>query len=192
MATVMGATTRDDVDYSCTHLVSAELEDTVEFTQSFYPWIRIVHVRWIAKCWMRAKRASEREYDLAFYLAAQRTGTSTRISCRNIFFSELTVFHAVEEQVAPLSLKSLLAGKGNPRSLAVWPWVCKLMQDTDFWGHLVRDINWRARRTVVMALTGSVRRPRSRPRVARDGPAHVLRRVAHMPPDIQRAIIEYL
>ena len=189
----MGATTRDVIDYSCTHLLSTEQEDTVKFTQCFYPWVRIVHVRWIARCWMRAKRASEREYDLAFYLAAQRTGTSTRLSCSNVFFTELGAFHAAERMVEPLSLTSLLAGKGNPRHLKVWPALCERLQGTTFWGGATRGINWRARRAVVMALARArPRRHRRRPRVASDGPAHVLVAVGNMPPDIQRAIIEYL
>ena len=71
-----------------------------------------------------------------------------------------------------------------------------MLEGTVFWGHLVRNRNWQARRAVVLALARHARDPvpkrRKRPRYASDGPAHVLLRVAGLPCVLKRAIVEYL
>ena len=196
MVTQMGATTYDVVDYSCTHLVGASMNDeTIAFTQSFYPWVRIVHARWVARCWTRGRRASEKEYDLPFYLQAQRTGTYTILGCKNIFFAELMLFDLVQLQIGATALKDVLRNT-DARSHARWPWICHMLKNTVFWGHFVRNRNWMARRQAVMALARHAKDPvskrRKRPRLASDGPAHVLLRVASLPCELTRSIVEYL
>ena len=197
MATQLGADTRDVVDYSCTHLLGVDMNnDAITFTNSFYPWIRVVHVRWIARCWTRGVRASEKDYDLPFYLQAKQTGTYTTLGCKNIFFAELTLFNFVNANIGGNKLASLLHDRLNARSYSSWIYVCRMLKDTLFWGHLVRNLNWQARRSVMLGLArysvSKAPKPRKRPRCSSDGPAHVLLRVARLPCDLLRNIIEYL
>ena len=76
-----------------------------------------------------------------------------------------------------------------------WRAAAGLLHDTVFWGAKIREVNWRARALVMMALgLACPVTPRMGRRMRRcsDGPAHVLRDVARLPDILIRYIVEYL
>jgi len=199
MASELGATYAIHLNYGCTHLLATEITADVYYARKYLPWVRVVHPRWISRCQLRGQRERECNYDLGYYLAAQRSGTSTRRGCCNIFFQELGMFHKVEARLGltggPNDLGLLLGGRANcdVRKHGIWSWARDLLLDTTFWGHMIRQRNWEARRTVMMALYRGVGpTPRKRMRMARYGPACTLLALQAMPTDMWRVVVEYI
>ena len=201
MASHLGASWAFGVELDTTHLLVTDANDATAATaRKFCPWVHIVHVHWLCKCYRRHERADERRYDAAFYVSARRTGTRTALGSKDTFFAEVGLFHAVESLLpsfiqAPLR-HVLLGNVGyDPREHPIWPTACRYLQHTIFWGPLIRERNWRARRHLIMAIESdgaASRRPRKRPRDCQDGPAHVLRRVAQLPKELRRIVVEFV
>jgi len=198
MASELGATYAIHLDYSCTHLLATEITADVYYARKYLPWVRVVHQRWIGRCQLLGQRERECGYDLSYYLAARRTGTSTRRGCCNVFFREVGLFHRVEgrlwSQHGKCQVLRHVLANCDVRKHRIWRYARDLLLDTTFWGHLIRQRNWEARRTVMMTLDqiGEGPPPRKRMRVASDGPAHTLLALRAMPKEIWRAVVEFI
>lgn len=187
MASQLGGTYSIDL-HRCTHLVATTCR-----REPFGPWVMVVHPRWLTRCYQLHQRVPERHYEPTFYHAARRCGTRTRLGYPDIFWDEVGLFHMAEGHLSGLG--TLLRGRGDMavRSMPGWRAAAVLLQDTVFWGAKIREMNWRARAVVMMAL-GRPERPERRRYMRRcsDGPAHVLRDVAPLPDILIRYIVEYL
>lgn len=200
MAANLGSSWAFDVDMSTTHLLVTSMDDAFAvMTQRLCPWVHVVHVHWLCRCYRKRQRADEKSYDPTFYTSARRTGTRTIFGSKETFFSEVGHFHAVESLLPSYldePLRHILLGSlgYDPREHFIWPAACRYLQDTVFWGHLVRERNWHARRTLIMSLELKKpgKMPRKRPRDCQDGPAHVLTRVAQLPKELRRIIVGFV
>ena len=190
MASELGATYSLDMGYGCTHIVSvAHLEEAVRA----WPWVKVVHPRWLTRCFNRRARVAESEYEPVFYHAARRCGTRTSLGWRDIFFDEVGLFQMVEDRLGRGVELGRQLHQVSFREHAVWVHARDTLLDTVFWGRHIRNLNWRARRSVMLALKhGARRRGRLRMRVASDGPAHVLLSLASIDRALVRCVVEYL
>ena len=144
----------------------------------------VVHPRWISKCYHAKARVPEETYELAYWQTARRCGTSTRLGPVALFELELPRFHAVEAALRPRlevldgTLGRALKGEGYPlRQSAHWTYACRMLGGTVFWGHLIRELNWRARRRYLLVMAGRARAPRE---------------LENLPDDVMRLVIQFM
>jgi len=211
MASELGATYSLGVDYRCTHIVTVNVGSLVETALAMWPWLSVVHPRWLTRCWNTGTRAPEPEYEPTFYHAARRCGTRTCLGWRDTFWDEVGLFHMAEAHfpgspsLGKLMGDELRRGPSSglcprtmpglcPRTMPGWCYARDLLVDTVFWGRQVRGLNWRARGTVMMVLYGPQRdrMPRPRRRITRSGGVTVLLALARMDANLVRCVIEFL
>lgn len=201
MATYLGASWAPGLDHSTTHLLVTDMHDaTVSIAEKYCPWVKILHLHWLCKCYRRCCRAVEDHYEITFYMSARRTGTRTTLGSKDTFFTEVGLYHRVENQMSNFvgsPLRHVLRGKVHydPREDIIWSTACRLLKDTVFWGPMIRERNWHGRRHVMMALAKAgdqCKPPRKRPRKCRDGPAHIMLRVAYLPWELRKLIVMFV
>jgi len=176
MVTVLGGTYAPPWERdSATHIVSLEAGPAFGF---------LVHPRWISKCYHTKSRVPEGTYELAYWQTAQRCGTSTRLGTVMLFEVELPWFHAVEVELSDHitvldgTLGRALKGEGYPlRQSAHWKYAQSMLGGTMFWGHLIRELNWRARRLYLLVMAGRA-----------TGPVEF----EALPDDVMRLVIQFL
>ena len=194
----MGGQYSEVLDSYVTHVVTSRTNThRYAVAQNNYPETPIVHPRWLWACYWNNAYTPVDSYHVDFYTAAQRTGTYTSLGTRALFYQELQQFHAVEERVLPhgirgLCMRNLLQQARFDEESPHWTFVCRMLQNTAFWGHDVRYINWKRRRTLLMCLrTSAAPKPRRRMRVCRDGPVPVLRRLALLPQELSDLVVAF-
>jgi hypothetical protein len=150
-----------------------------------------VHPRWLTRCYMLQKRVPERHYEPTFYRTARQCGTRTVLGYPDIFWDEVGLFYMAQGQCSELG--RLLRGDGDmvARHHSGWRAAVGLLQDTVFWGATVRNMNWRARRLVMMALA-RYSRMRSRHMRRTRKPAHLLTKIACLPDTLVRTVVEFI
>lgn len=179
----------------CTHVVTART-NTHRFrvARHLFPDIPIVHPCWLWSCYRALKKVPDEPHRTDFCVGVARTGTCRALGTRDEFFAELPKYMAAEHHVGVPNLASLMRYEGYDRDNPDWGVVSRALQGTVFWGSQVRQMNWRRRRTLALCLLlqrCSVPAPRKRMRRCRDGPVPALRRVAALPAELKRTIIQY-
>lgn len=185
----------------CTHLIAGsplEPQDWAALEGLTGP--RMVHEDWLhAVAAGEALASDDYRYELTWYLAARRTGTTTAVCSRDQFYLELGFFHMIEAAFGLGAMQCnylglLLQGRAgcDVREHPKWGEVRFWLLQTECWGYLVKRLNWRARGPLMMALArGGGPRTRKNMRTASEG-LHVLLRVRDMLPELRRAIVEFL
>lgn len=196
----LGGSHTQTLDDSCTHVVTSSTRSHRYLLARYnYPHIPVVHPRWLWACyWSRDQPPPMSKFAVDFYLEAMRTGTCTALGTRRLFYRELPLFVAVEDHVLPHGIRgrcmaNLLNSEFFDRESPHWPFVCRALQHTAFWGTRIRCANWQRRRVLLMCLQrGSLPPvPRRYMRACHDGPVPVLRRVARLPPELWRKVVAY-
>lgn len=196
----LGGTYSEALDASCTHvLTSSANSHRRHIAQAVFPHIPVLHPRWLWACYWSLERPLEESFAIDFYMEALRTGTCTSMGSKHLFYCELPLFHVVENHVLPHGIRgrcmaNLLSDDSFAAESQHWPFVCRMLQHTTFWGRRVRSINWARRRTLAMCLFQHRMppAPRKRMRACHDGPVPVLRRVARLPPELWMHVITYV
>ena len=106
------------------------------------------------------------------------------------------MFHAVEVMLyhkkVTGNLGLSLRGEGSfkVRDSGNWAFVSTMLAGTAFWGHMVREQNWRARRYIVMCLLADEKAHAGQKAPARvRGLSPLLRAIG---PDLSRMVVTYL
>ena len=196
----LGATIKSEVDDDTTHLlVTDSLGEPALAAKHFCPWVQVVHMHWLLRCYVLCQKVKEDQYEADFYVSAKRTGTSTYLGTKEEFYFELGQFHAVEcylPNFVDQPLRHILSGRvqGDPRQHPIWKRASQKLQHTTFWGHYFKDRAWEARKHVVLSLQRAElsRKPRKRPRRCQDGPAHELLALAQLPAELMQYIVLFL
>jgi len=198
----MGGRYSDHMDSHVTQVVTAHTgSHRYKVALANYPETPMVHPAWLWACYWSGSIVQIDRYRTDFYAAAQRTGTCTSYGTRAIFYRELMTFHAVEEHVLPHGIRGhcmagLIRESGFDTESPYWPFVCRMLQHTVFWGSQVRQVNWTRRGTLMMCLVkGICAPPRPAKRACRYGgcaDAPVLRRLACLPTELQRVVMQFV
>lgn len=196
---VLGGHYSEVLDDTCTHVVTSRINShRYRVAQENYPHLPVVHPRWLWACYWSPTLPSVLQFAVDFYLDAMQTGTCTGVGSRELFYRELPLFRAVEDRVLPHGIRgrcmaNLLASDDFSAESPFWPFVCRTLQHTTFWGFRVRCTNWARRRMLLMCLlrASPPPEPRRRMRACQDGPVPVLRRVARLPPELWRHVVAY-
>jgi hypothetical protein len=178
---MMGGRYSSVADADVTHVVGARITHRHHVACAMFPELTVLHPSWVWACYWRDEQVPTERYELDFVLAAQRTGTSTKYGTRAQFNAEVAQYQRAEMRTAGMgtTLARVLRLPQYARSRH-WPFVCRVLLPTRFWGPIVRDANWARRRALLMGL-------RHR-RVAGNGP---LARTSRLPPALQRLILLY-
>lgn len=186
------------LDASCTHVITARV-NTHRFrvARERTPELPLLHPRWLWACYWSGRQVRADQYVVDFYMDALRTGTCSSLGSRDCFYRELPRFLAVEMRVKPhdgCCMASLLEIEQYDEENPDWPFVSRMLQDTTFWGPVVRNMNWVRRRALLMCLLQKQKlpgSPRRRMRACRDGPVPVLRHVVRLPPELWRLVVAF-
>jgi hypothetical protein len=159
----LGARYSAVLDSYCTHVVCSNA-NTHRYIHGggYVPEIPIVHPSWLWKCYWRMDfcTACVEPYLLDFFLDARRMGTVSTLGTRELFYQEMPHMQAVIARCPDwLDDKS-------PH----WPFVCRKLQNTAFWGVRVRQVNW-ARRWPILA--------------------HVLRTPSILPLELRKMVVQF-
>lgn len=178
---MMGGRYSSVADADVTHVVGARITHRHHVACAMFPELTVLHPSWVWACYWRDEQVPTERYELDFVLAAQRTGTSTKYGTRAQFNAEVAQYQRAEMRTAGMgtTLARVLRLPQYARSRH-WPFVCRVLLPTRFWGPIVRDANWARRRALLMGL-------RHR-RVAGNGE---LARTSRLPPALQRLILLY-
>lgn len=198
----LGGRYSEALDSWCTHVVTTRTNThRYRVASARYPETPIVHPAWLWACyWNEGGQAVPvGPFMTDFFTAARRTGTCTSRGPRQLFYEELALYHAVEDRVLTHGIRgrclaNLLMCDDFPNESPHWPFVCRTLQHTAFWGPRVREVNWVRRRTLLMCLLRVPPvppAPRRRMRCCRDDPVPVLRRVAMLPLDLWRMVVRF-
>lgn len=195
----MGGRYSEVIDSHVTHVVTSRTNThRYAVAQELYPETPIVHPRWLWACYWSNAYTTVDCYHVDFYTAARRTGTSTALGTRVVFYTELQQYHEVEDRVLPHGIRghcmrNLLQQARFDEESPHWPFVCRKLQHTAFWGGTVRAVNWRRRRTLLMCLRRplAASKPRRRMRACRDGPVPALHYVARLPQDLADLVVAF-
>lgn len=152
MVLEMGGTVlRPWQERSATHVVATQTRPAVG--EAIY-----VHPLWVACCYNNRSRVDEQRFNLTYLSLVSRCGTEPQLGSVHVFDRELPMFHAVEVMMyvheISTTLGDALQGRGDIdlRESDAWPYAVSMLKGTVFWGYRLRELNWRARRTVVMCL----------------------------------------
>jgi len=194
----LGGRYSEVLDSHVTHVVTSRTNThRYKVAKESYPETPVVHPRWLWACYWNNASTSVEAYYVDFFTAAQRTGTHTSLGTRALFYKELQLFHSVEDRVLPHGIRgncmrNLLQQARFDEESPHWPFVCRELQHTAFWGACVRYINWIRRRTLLMCLLKAKQAvPRRRMRCCRDGPVPVLRHLALLPFDLWSLVVQF-
>lgn len=194
----LGGRYSETLDPWCTHVIAPRTNaHRYRVASARYPETPIVHPAWLWACyWNNGKAAPVGPYVTDFFTAARRTGTCTSRGTREQFYTELALFHAVEDRVLTRGIRgrcmaNLLLSEYFSVESEHWPFVCRMLQHTVFWGPRVRQVNWDRRCTLLMCLQHATQAPRRRVQCGRGGPVPVLRRVAMLPRDLWRLVVRF-
>ena len=158
LVTALGARYTPVTDSYCTHVLAREVPRDTQ-----YPETPVVHPEWLWESYWRPDfcAAPVEPYLIDFYLEARRMDTETTLGTRELFYQEMPRMQAV------LACTRNWLDDQGPH----WPFVCRQLQNTAFWGPRVRQLNW-ARRWPLLA--------------------HGLRgRVGPLPPELWRAVVQF-
>lgn len=153
-----------------------------------------VHPLWVARCYATKSRVDARRYELTYLNLLTRCGTEPQLGTVDAFERELPMFHAVEVMLylheIDAALGDALRGEGafDLRASEVWLYACRMLEHTVFWGYRLRELNWRARRTVMMCLQ-SMHAKALGPLAVQPGAAALMLSIG---PDLCRAVVMYL
>lgn len=178
----MGGRYSSVIDANVTHVVGARVTHRHHVVQAMYPSIAVLHQSWVWACYWRDERVPTERYELDFVLAAQRTGTSSKYGTRAQFNAEVVQYQRAEMRTAGMgtNLARVIRLPQYAKSKN-WPFVCRVLLPTRFWGHIVRDANWARRRLLVMAMQRHSPVP---------GNA-AMARASRLPPALHRLILQY-
>ena len=178
---MMGGRYSSVADTDVTHIIGTRSTYRYHVARAMFPELHVLHPSWVWACYWSDKRVSTERYELDFVLAAQRTGTSTKYGTRAQFNAEVVQYQRAEMRTAGMgtTLVRVLQLPQYSRSWN-WPYVCRVLLPTRFWGHMVRDANWARRRQLMMAM-------RHRHVTGNDPMA----RTSRLPPALQRLILRY-
>lgn len=195
----LGGQYSEVLDSHVTHVITSRTNTHRYYVaKESYPETPVVHPRWLWACYWNNASTPVEPYEVDFYTAARRTGTCTSLGTRELFYQELPLFHQVEDRVLPHGirghcLRNLLCQARFDAESPHWPFICRVLQHTAFWGHDVRHVNWVRRRTLLMCLLQAkeAAAPRRRMRCCRDGPVPVLRHLARLPFELVAMVVQY-
>ena len=198
----LGGQYSEALDSWCTHVVTTRTNThRYRVASARYPETPIVHPAWLWACfWNEGGQAVPvGPFMTDFFTAARRTGTCTSRGPRHLFYEELALYHTVEDRVLTHGIRgrclaNLLLCDYFSNESVYWPFVCRTLQHTTFWGPRIREVNWSRRCTLLMCLLRVTQELVRRPRhisFCRDGPVPVLRRVAMLPLDLWRLIVRF-
>ena len=159
----LGARYTAILDSYCTHVVSANVKThRYVLASTGYPEIPIVHPSWLWECYWRLDFYAARvePFILDFYIDARRMSTVTTLGTRELFYQEVPCMQAV------LARGPDWLDDKSPH----WPFVCRKLQNTAFWGIHVRQVNW-ARRWPILA--------------------HVLRTPSILPLELRKMVVQF-
>lgn len=189
------------LDSWCTHVITARTNTHRAYIAAeAFPDIPVVHPTWLWACFWHNTRVPLEPYATDFYTAAQRTGTSSALGSRVLFYKELPAFHLVEDHVLPKGARgrcmaNLLDSSYFHLESPQWPFVSRTLQHTTFWGPRVREINWRRRCTMLMCLLvakADKLPPRGRMRRCQEGPVPVLRHLVQLPRELWMLVVAFV
>lgn len=195
----LGGRYSEVLDSHVTHVVTSRTNThRYSVAKESYPETPVVHPRWLWACYWNNASAPVEPYQVDFYTAALRTGTYTARGTRALFYQELPLFHRVEDRVLSRGirgncLRNVMRQPNFAAESPHWPFVCRTLQHTVFWGQVVRDMNWARRCPLLMCLLQAkeAAAPRRRMRCCRDGPVPVLRHLTQLPLELVALVVQY-
>ena len=172
---------------SATHVVATQSRPVVG--EATY-----VHPLWVARCYNTKARVDEQRYKLTYLSLVSRCGTEPQLGSVDVFDRELPMFHAVEVMLYLHEIDATLGdalraeGAFDLRASEAWLYACHMLGSTVFWGYRLREMNWRARRAVVMCLQCMYAKGMG-PMDVQPGAAALMLSIG---PDLCRAVIMFL
>ena len=154
----LGGTYSESLHDQCTHVITSRTNTSrYLLATKRYPNIPIVHPRWLWVCYWNLIKAPLDPYMTDFLHGTERAGTSTKHGTRATFLREVAIFHGIERR---LNLQgTMLASKLHNDSCSEWGYISRQLQHTQFWGYIVRNMNWKRRRALMLLLTRCSARP---------------------------------